>query len=253
MNSPFHIYCSGHINSRTVCEAMAEGTGFPIVPPMPLQPGGVILYGQLRGLQETLQAAKQQGREFLYCDRGYLCATKGKDFSGYFRVTRNAYQHSGLGDSDGKRFRDLGLKIQPWKTTGEHIIVCPPSDVWSRFIGLEPDQWLKDIIAELRLVTKRKIITRNKQSLIPLEDDLVMCHAVVTHSSNVAVLALLQGIPVVASSWSCCCLMSTPLCDIDSPFRPGDRERFFGVLADNQFTLAEMRSGLAWEMLKGNK
>lgn len=251
MENNFHIYTSGHINSRTVCEAMRKGTGFPIVPALPLQPGGVIMYGQLRGLDETLRRARTLGRDWYYVDRGYLCATKGADFSGYFRITKNAYQCDGTGESNGERFRKLGLKISPWKTTGETILVCPPGSVWEQLLGLPIGGWLSRTLTELKRHTKREIIVRTKQSKIPLEDHLIMAHAVCTHTSNVAVDSLIRGIPVHTSPISCAYPFSTPLHEIEDPRRPEGRFNFFNVLADNQFLLSEFESGLAWRMLKG--
>jgi hypothetical protein len=70
----------------------------------------------------------------------------------------------------------------------------------------------------------------------------------VTLHSNVAVDALLAGIPVnvaegVARDFS------TPLVHIETPRRPDDREQLMADIAYCQWLPAEMASGAAWRHL----
>jgi len=85
----------------------------------------------------------------------------------------------------------------------------------------------------------------------PLAMDLIDCWAVVAHSSNVAVDALLLGVPVfVTDRCGARRCADTDLSHIESPRMPDDREEWAATLAAQQWTLEEMRSGLAWRMLQ---
>jgi len=258
-----HIYCSGHKWSKMVCNAFAEGSGLPLVPAAPLLPGDVFMYGALRGLLPTLNQAKREGRTWYYADNGYF--KSGKTENSYFRITRNALQHDGSGDLPfprhlaRERWKKLGLQIQPWRRLGAHIIVCPPGRLFGATFGFSADDWLAQTLATLRKHTKRELRVRQKMSwndvkprMInrPLADDLQGAWALVTHSSNSAVEALLAGVPVFCTaSCGASALAQTDLSLIEAPLIHDNRPHWAAVLASNQWSLAEMKKGLAWEML----
>jgi hypothetical protein len=111
--------------------------------------------------------------------------------------------------------------------------------------------WTEETVATLRRVTTRELQirdwTHDKVGLMrSLADDLTGAWALVTHSSAAAVNALLAGVPVLTQAGATL-MMSRDIEHVESPILPPDRERFFGVLADNQWTLAEMRAGKAWQ------
>lgn len=253
---PLFVYVTSHVHSRTVCGAFAEGARAPQVPPSVLQPeGAVAIYGRLRGCNEILAAAIEAGRDWYYLDRGYFRATRDADYSGYFRVTKNAMQHNGRGLTDDARFKSLGIRIKPWQTKGRHILVCPPGIVFGRLAGFDSEAWMTNALAALQRHTERPVKVREKprgmQSRnVPLADDLADCWAVVTHSSNVAVEAAIQGVPVFCTDPCAASIMgASNLSEIERPVYPDGRYEWASVLANNQWTLEEFRSGLAWRML----
>ena len=74
-------------------------------------------------------------------------------------------------------------------------------------------------------------------------------HALVTHSSNVAIEAACLGTPVfVAPTSAAAPVGRVDLADIEMPIYP-DREPWLAHLAYNQFSFEEIRSGEAWRML----
>lgn len=249
MEHRFNIYCTGHKHSTAVCEALAEGTGFRIVPSTPLQQGGVAMYGFLRGLLTTLKQARLEHRSWVYIDRGYFGATYGDDHSGFFRVTKNAYQHDGKGAADPSRWQRLGLRIEPWQMKGEHILVCPPGDIFAKAIGgFTSSEWIARTLSALSKASKRPVRVRIKADAQrrPLAADLERCHALVTYMSNTAVEALLAGVPVFCTGPSAAQSMGkSNVAEIEAPVYREDRERWAAVLADNQWTLDELRAGLA--------
>ena len=269
-----NIYCTAHRHSVQVCKAFSAGTGFPVVSAAPLRDGDVFMYGALRGLLPTYKQAVARGRTIYYADNGYF--KPGKTEANYFRITRNALQHDGSGDLPRpyhvarERWDRLGLQIQPWRATGGHVLVCPPARLFAATFGWDADRWLHMTLKTLGKYTDREIrvrakikfaedmpyslITRDGQltesGLTRFADDLAGAWALVTHSSNVAVEALLAGIPVFCTDrCGATAMASNDLRQIESPRTDGDRLHWARVLANNQWTLGEMRDKTAWRML----
>ena len=263
------VYCTGHKWSVMVCEAFAQGAKARIVPPYPLMSGNddVFMYGALRGLLPTYQAAKRKGRTILYADNGYFLP--GKTEQSYFRITRNALQHDGVGPPPPgamQRAKRLGIQLKPWRTSGSHIVVCPPGHLFAGTFGFSADAWLENTISTLKKHTDREIRVRRKMSWndakpadilrggkpktsvpTPLSVDLKDAWALVTHSSNAAAEAVVAGMPVFCTDRCGASAMGlSDLSAIESPRTDGDRESWLGVLAANQWMLSEMRSGQAW-------
>lgn len=246
------VYQTGHRNNLTVCTAFAEGTGFPLAGIADgLKPGPFFTYGLLRGTKAFLDTAIREGREFYYADNGYL---RPGHWDGYFRVTRNAWQHDGTGTAKPGKWQALGLNIKPWQRGGRSVLVCPPGDVYAALHGFSAAAWLADTVAKVQAATDRPVIVRGKPSKTnnpgPLEHALRDCHAIVVHSSNAAVDALLAGVPVFCTAPCAAQAMGcADVCAIESPRYPDDRERWAQVLAANQWTLDEMKNGTCWKEL----
>ena len=116
------------------------------------------------------------------------------------------------------------------------------------FYGVDPDQWLAQVCAEIAMHTDRPIVVKPKGQG-HIAESLEDCWCVVTHSSNCAVDALLMGVPVITLGESAAETMSWCFEDIEKPHWP-DRTWFFEALANHQWNLDEMRSGECWEMIK---
>ena len=204
------------------------------------------MYGCLRGLEPTLRQAQAEKRTWFYADNGYL---KPGHYGGYYRITRNAYQIDGRGESDGKRATKLGITLKPWRRDGRHVLFCPISPTWGAINGVDPVKFSADTLQLLRRLTDRPLKVRAKNSGQALASDLKNAWCLVTYSSNAAVEALIAGIPVFCRGTCAASAMSSSLEFIDTPAMQ-ERENWLGVLADNQWTLEEMRKGTAWEMLQ---
>lgn len=259
-----NVYCTGHKWSVLVCKAFAAGAKVPIVPAAPLLPGDVFMYGSLRGLLPTLMQARREKRTVLYADNGYFLP--GKSQESYFRITRNALQHNGEGELPfpkwlaRERWQRLNLAIQPWRKNGRHVIVCPPARLFGAQFGFSADEWLESTVATLKKHTDRPIKVRAKMSWndvkrayrnpTPLSEDLNGAWALVTHCSNAAVESLLAGVPVFCTDRCGASAMAlSDLSLIETPRMDEGRTRWATILANNQWTLPEMKSGLAWKML----
>lgn len=243
----YTIWQTPHYINHAVTEAFAEGIknisvtkeGFPIKAIAEFKKGEVrpcISYGILRGSGFIMQACRDQGIEFWEIDRGYFGA---KHFDGYYRISMGGMTPEYVPDvCNDTRFKALGLEIKPWRSGGKHILFCPPTK-WVRWFYDLPAHWEQEVIGKLkRKYIGKEIRTRDKSHVVPLEQDLEDCHLVVTHSSNVAVEALLAGVPAI-------CLGRHPVGDGKI-----NREKLFNFLAWQQFTLDEIKQGWPWEAVQ---
>jgi len=241
-----NVYTNGGRKCQRVSEAFAAGAGARVLPAAEgLQPGAVACYGMLRGLREILDAA--QGREWFYLDNGYF------GHGAYFRVTRGALQLQGrqVEPRGLARLYEHALPWRDWQRTGSHVLIAQQTDAWYALNGLGGiEQWTRCAADELRRHTGRQIVIREKCSPVPLDEHLADCWAVVTHSSNVAVDAIVRGIPAFVLGQSAAAPVAlSDLSRIESPLRYEDRLHWAARLAANQWTLDEMRSGQCWQEL----
>ncbi len=211
-----------------------------------LKTGTAAFYGVTDYLQPLIAQARADGRDWYYIDNAYFGCRR------FWRVTRNALQHDGVGRADWSRLRALGLTLRPWRKGGRHILVCPQSNVFMRLVaGTGAAAWIADVQAQLRRHTDREIRVRDKRDTRPLAADLVHCHALVTHMSNAAVEAVCAGVPAFTTGACAASIMSLgDLGQIETPIYPDGRKRWAAVLAANQWTRMEMRSGVCWRALE---
>ncbi len=144
------------------------------------------------------------------------------------------------------------IKIKPWIKDGSHILVCPPDNIIASLMGFNECDWLTDVLKKLKNNTDRKILvrSRDKSKVTSIKQDLANAFALVTWTSNAAVDALLEGVPVFCtgdcgSSWMG---KSDPV-NIEYPMYPDNRSEWVLKLLSNQWTFDEMSSGQAWSEL----
>lgn len=237
-------YATEHYISRTVMSAFSEGCKGQILPPLRLYEGTAALYGILRGCQEVIKQCEQIGNSYIALDHGYI----GHDhFGGYYRVSRNARQASvrGTGNYPSDRWELLHRELRPWKRTGRNVLIIPLTGATSDFYGFDGDKWLDNVVDRTKRHTDRNIVIRPKPKPgqgTPIDKDLQDAHCIITHSSNVAVDALLMGVPVLTLGESSANGISWSFENIESPVWP-DREPWLFELCYRQFTLNELRRG----------
>jgi hypothetical protein len=255
-----NIYQTPQGKNRKVCAAFAAGCGGKIVPPYPLLPGEVFMFGYLRGVLPTLQQAQREGRTFYFADNGYFRPGRRISDRGFYRITRNALHHDGSGDASSARWKALKMTpIAPWRKAGSHVVVCPPSRLMAGILNFDADKWLADVLAKLEAATDRPIRLRRKMSWQEvmdrsgptLADDLRGAWTLVTHSSNAAVEALLLGVPAICTRACAAHRMTVhDPAQIETPIMPDDREQWAWNLAANQWNLAELADGTCWRDLQ---
>ncbi len=132
---------------------------------------------------------------------------------------------------DDKRWPLFKHELTPWNPTGEMIVICGQHDASEQWKGLpRMEQWIVKQIQEIRKYTTRPILVRphprniiqfkesdfeNVKLRLPRRDyktyddtdfkmTLERTWAVVNHSSNPAMEAVIRGVPVFVSESSLC-------------------------------------------------
>lgn len=236
----------GKEKSRLICQAFAQGA--------PKSAEGDVFFGT-EGQLEAFRKAKSSGRPWFYCDNSYFDKHRGI----YFRVTKNALQCSGTGESDGSRFKRLNVEIKPWRENlGRDILVVPQSDLFMKSVLGFTHDWAAETVATLARwgitehVRVRPWVRDKVKAAIALQDDLKNLRLLITHSSASAITALLEGVPATSVAGAANALTGGLTEEnVLLPKLPSyeARERFAWNLAEGQFTLEEMRDGKAWKCL----
>lgn len=236
----------GKAKATDICNAFVAGA--------PRDAVGHVFYGVNYSNLDAWRQVLASGEPYWFIDNSYFDKTRGL----FFRVTKNRLQHTGLGHSDGKRFAALGIPLSPWRglNNGPVVVVEQSSDFMEIHAGQKPrltrgrplkedESWAQQAArehAQYGRKLRRRLWHPDKiKQAVRLAVDLDDAGLVVTHSSAAAVSALIEGVPVVVSETSCCWASLDTL--------PSSRLRLFNVLADNQFTLIEMKNGTAWASL----
>lgn len=178
---------------------------------------------------------------------------------------------------DDKRWPLFKHELRPWNPTGDLIVICGQHDSSEQWKGLpRMTTWIEKQINEIRKYTTRPILVRphprniinikesdfqNVKVRLPKRDyrtyddtdfkaTLERTWAVVNHSSNPAMEAVIRGIPVFVSESSLCHdVGNTSLGDINTPAMP-NRLTWANKLAYTEWFEDEIEKGLPWARIK---
>ena len=171
------------------------------------------------------------------------------------------------------RANQLGINLRPWRTQGEHILIClqhTKSEQWKELPPLE--QYVQNTVAEIRRHSERKIIIRshprcliqqtpklkNVEYEIPKQiensyDDFDLnfanAWAVVSWSSNPGIHAVLNGIPAFVGYQSLAYdVANKDFSTIENPIMP-DRQQRLNDYVHTEWTVEEIAQGLPFSQL----
>ena len=235
----------GKMKAVIICKAFIDGA--------PKTANGDVFFGVNHGNLAPYLRAKALGRDWYYVDNAYFDKCRGT----YFRVAKNALQCSGAEPSDGERFRKLDVEIKPWREPlGDTLLVCEQNDNFMATAVGYKGNWRRNTLAKLAAMKHPyKVRVRpwnpdKHQNAVTLQHELPSLRAVITHSSGAAITALLEGVHAISESGAAR-LLTGPLTqdNLLDWKRPANREAFAWALADNMWTLDEIRNGEAWAWL----
>lgn len=205
-----------------------------------------VVWGQEWLTLRIVPQAYERGRPFWCIDNGYWNPARGTD-RGYYRLTYRSMTPVLLPKTDDLRMAVVPLRA--WRGDGRHVVLAMPGVHFGAALGIDVGEWCARIEGELRAHTDRPIKIRLRDSRIPLSRDLDRAWALVTHSSNVAVDAVIAGMPVFVAPTSAAAPVGRTDLDIENPVMP-PRKRWLRSLASQHFTIAEMASGEAWRWMR---
>lgn len=221
------------------------------------RPGDVLViwnrYGSGHEVATRFEAA---GGIVLVAENGYLgrggtspkfdVHPKGPRPEHYYAVAMGG--HNGQGtwrDGGSERWATLAVEIKPWRSKGDHILVCP-----NRSFGypgrIMPVDWAPRTAERIRKSTGRPVRIRahpgNDAPKRTLQTDLEGAWAVVIWSSGAGLHALLAGVPTFVESGWWICKDAEASGSYDAPIVP---ERFpsFRRLAWAQWRIDEIQRG----------
>ena len=176
-------------------------------------------------------------------------------------------------NNDNQRAQQFNLDLKPWRTDGDHILICLQhikSEQWSDMPAL--NEYVIKTVESIRQHTDRKIIVRphprcplknlpvldNVGYEIPKQiantyDDFDLnfanAWAVVSHSSNPGIHAVLNGIPAFVSEQSLAYdVGNTDFSTINSPKTP-DRQQWLNDYTHTEWTIEEIAQGIPFSRL----
>jgi len=178
---------------------------------------------------------------------------------------------------DDKRWPLFKHELRPWNPTGDLIVICGQHDSSEQWNGLpKMSSWIEQQITKIRAYTTRPILVRphprnvitidekkfqNVKVRLPKRDyrtyddtdfkaTLGRTWAVVNHSSNPAMEAVIKGIPVFVSESSLCHdVGNVTLGDINTPAMP-NRLNWANKLAYTEWFEDEIEKGLPWARIR---
>ncbi len=164
----------------------------------------------------------------------------------------------------------LGLTLKDWKFNNRYILICMQRDGGFSMKNLNPMEWLKNKIQEIRQYSDRPIVIRPhpgkpqdfskfigknisvmNSSEISLVDSLQGAHCAVFFNSSSAVAAICEGIPIFVDDKSCVAwdVANKTLKDLETPsFYP--REQWIYDLAAAHWSDEEGRHGRIYEKFR---
>ena len=251
MDLPIVLY-TDHIVNKTICYNFAKGTNSLLchVDNFKEYDKTIATYGVLRGTYEVIKKVKN----YYYMDHGYFNQservfknnrTNVMNLNGYFRIVYNNFIHNGRGNYPDDRLKKLNLIIHDQIKSGNHIILSEPSEAMKKLYNVP--NWLNNTKKLIEKYSDRKIIIHNKFSEISLNDLLLDAWGFVSLQSTAGFKAMLNGVPAYFTDNTL-----SHIGKIEEIENPVINYKIFNNLAYGQWTLKEIESGEAWEIIKNN-
>ena len=267
------FYADGNKRSRILAEAAYSGlrrAGYrPTVKSSIHYNGPQADFAVFYGLSMGLDRVMKEYPLSVYIDLGYWKRRLRSRYDGYHKVIVNGRHPTDYFQQkkhNHNRLKDLNLDIKPWRKNGNHILVAAMSDKAARAEGLAHTIWERDIINQIKRKTDIPILFRPKPNCmrtravqgttydkgVDLSVRLDSAHAVVCRQSNVAVDAIVAGVPVYCEKGVGVSLSMGSIDQIADPPMPSDEDRmqFLADVSWTQFTTHEIGIGLPFNHLR---
>lgn len=217
----------------------------------------------ISGISKSLAKtqAQKNNLDWWYVDTGYLGNQK-KD-KVWFRITKNSHQNVyPIQQRDDQRLKQLRVDRTQYQRGRKILLVPPDPKVCSCYQLPAPDQWIQETTALIKQYTDRPVEIRCRPPSRQVREYTdtfagALQHdisAVVLWTSNCGTESVQHGIPIVSLGPSSVIQLSQPIEKIDNleNLDQDQVEKLLRWLSYNQFTIPEMRKGIAWRILQEN-
>ena len=210
---------------------------------------------------------------FLYADPENTKTYLRYSFDGVFPTTGFYFDQ----DIDPARWKklsaNLGISLKPYRSTGNHILLCLQRNGGWSMRGLPVMDWLNQTIYEIRKYSSRHIIVRahpgdkKVESYLKINhpntslsqnkrlvDDFKNAWATVVYNSSPSVASAIEGIPIFLTDShpeysQSQDVANFDLSKIENPNMP-DRQPWIEKLSMCHWNFDELKSGEAWQFFK---
>jgi len=210
---------------------------------------------------------------FLYADPNNTKTYLRYSFDGVFPTTGFYFDQ----DVDPARWKkisaNLGISLKPYRSTGNHILLCLQRNGGWSMRGLPVMDWLNQTIYEIRKYSSRHIIVRahhgdkKVESYLKINhpntslsqnkrlvDDFKNAWATVVYNSSPSVASAIEGIPIFLTDShpeysQSQDVANFDLSKIENPNMP-DRQAWIERLSMCHWKFDELKSGEAWQFFK---
>ena len=222
----------------------------------------LVIWNRYGGNHELALEVERKGGTVLVAENGYLGAggtspkfdvhPAGPQPEHYYALARGYHNDDARSVAGvAARFPALGVAVKPWRTAGDHVLVCPNRAFGPPERAMHPD-WATRCADRLSKHTRRPIHVRrhpgNDAPRRALAADLEGAWACVVWSSSCGVHALLQGVPVFAEAPHWILKGAASAGPLDAPTLP-EREPHLERMAWAQWRIDEIASGAAFRHL----
>lgn len=176
-----------------------------------------------------------------------------------------------LVDAPHDRIDTLSVELEERKTTGDIITVALSSQKYctQHHLG-DARKYAENLIAEIKKITNRPIVYRPKPSYHdagPIKGTkfnhskgssvmrriMNSSHVLITEGSHISSRAVIAGVPAISLDGGMAYSVTGKTLDnLEEPYWPDEKKRknWFADIGYSHYTIPEIASGLAWEVMK---
>jgi hypothetical protein len=228
-----------------------------------------------------IESQKRIGKHTLAIDSNLFLYRDTKNINSYLRFSLDGvFPTSGnyfTDNVDPGRWqqikKDIGFDLQPWRSNGNHILICLQRNGGWSMGGLDVIKWCNQTILELKRYTDRPIVVRahpgdkkvrqylklshpnvsisNKEDIL---DDFSNAWATITYNSSPGVASAIEGVPVFVTDPNSRHSQALEVCNlnlsmIETPLMP-DRQKWIEKISMSHFNFNDLKAGHAWDIIK---
>lgn len=212
----------------------------------------LVTWNRYRGDGQLADKYEAEGKKVIVAENAYISPDSAN--RKYTALSKHGHNGSGWTPYEGpERWNKMEIELMPWRNDGEWILLCGQRGLGAPGMAM-PQNFMSGTRDMLEKTTGRHVELRDPPARTggqrPLKELWSKLHAVVVYTSNMATVALINGVPAFYMG---------PHHIMEGAAFHGieniegniwtDREAAFRRLAWGQWTREEITTGYALEML----